>query len=170
MQHVSLSKTLLVASALLISSAASAETYVGGALGQSGADLPGYQDADSMKIFGGTRYGNMGIEATYIDFGQFDINSNSHADVTGIELSAVAYMPITNNFDLMGKVGLLAWNADVTFSGSPVPSEDDVDLALGIGAQYKVTDNIAVRAEYQLFSDVNGSDVDMFSAGVSLHF
>lgn len=110
MKKLSIGKSLLtIAMALAISNTAYSETYVGGSFGQSSLDYPGYDDSSSFKVFGGMRNDKPGFEASYIDLGKFDISGSGgsgHIDVTSIEISAVGYLPISNNIDLMAKAGL----------------------------------------------------------------
>lgn len=173
-KNLLIGKSLLaVAVSLAISSSANADTYFGGSIGQSDINEYNYETADSFKVFGGTRSDNLGFEAAYIDMGQFDIsgqNGTGSIDVNGFELSAVGYLPLSDNLDLMAKFGLFAWNVDAMVNNSSYGSDDGIDPTIGVGAQFKITDNMAVRAEYQVVTDVSGGDIDMLSAGLSFNF
>lgn len=149
------------------------ENYFGASVGQSEVDVPGYDEPTSYKIFGGLREDSIGVELAYIDIGEFKISGpggTGSIDVFGIELSAVGFLPVGDNFDLLGKIGLFYWEVDATLNNAPFGSNDGTDLAIGFGGQFKATDNLALRAEYQIFNDVDDSDIDMISVGISFNF
>lgn len=60
---------------------------------------------------------------------------------------AVGFLPISNNFELLGRVGYATIDAQGTFGGFSAGVDDD-GLAAGIGAQWAVTRNFGIRGEY----------------------
>lgn len=60
---------------------------------------------------------------------------------------AVGFLPISNNFELLGRVGYATIDAQGTFGGFSAGVDDD-GLAAGIGAQWAFTRNFGIRGEY----------------------
>jgi outer membrane immunogenic protein len=81
---------------------------------------------------------------------------------------AVGFLPITQRFELLGRVGWATIDAQGTLGDFQVGADDD-GVAAGVGAQYHFTDSFAVRGDYTRLSadgDDDGEDgVDSF--GVS---
>ena len=84
-----------------------AQGYVGVSAGK--ADIEDVDDT-SIKIIGGYRSGNLGLEAAYHDLGEQSETDpflgTASIQATGIEISAAGYLPASNSFDLFGKIGL----------------------------------------------------------------
>ena len=130
---------------------------------------------------------NFGIELGYADLGKFDVNStitapvastvNADASVDGFALSVVGTLPVTDNFSVIGRLGAYFWNVDgagvvnVGATAVNLNLDDSGTSALyGIGAQYDFTKNLGARAEYEVYSDVSGDDIDFLSAGIVFRF
>jgi len=66
-------------------------------------------------------------------------------------------------------------NAAITYGGTSISangtllSEDGSDLYLGFGADYSLTDNLAIEASY-LSTEVNGDDVSSINIGIKHKF
>lgn len=90
------------------------------------------------------------------------------AEMTGVSLAAVPSWPVNDRFSIFGKVGLMAWDADVAeaFDGFPIDSLSDRDLLTGVGLRYTFPSGFGVAAEYQQFD----LDVGATSLGASWRF
>ena len=114
---------------------------------------------------------------------QGDIVSSS--ELSGIYAAGVAFMPIAPKTEILAKAGVMRWNQENTYkqtvldNGVPDP-EDERNLStstsesgfgglLGVGAQYQMTDNLAVRGEYErgfgIGKDANKTDPSLLSVG-----
>ncbi|SRR5712692_4574636 len=140
-------KKLIVLLALLFTSIAQAEGYIGAGIGQSKAiDLPGcaavtsavscsVTDTDTgIKVFGGYQFNENGaVEISYIDLGKVTANANfiisgipvsSQAERKshGFDLGVIGILPVNNQFSFLGRAGMFLWSADfsVTASGGGV--------------------------------------------------
>lgn len=137
------------------------------------------------------------VELSKIDFGRAridlttDLASSSQtfsgdAEVTakleGLSLSGIFSVPIGDRFGLFARLGVLNWDvkgrgrASGTMPGtggaSPidaqfVASESGADVHYGVGGRLRITDNVAVRAEWERFEVV---EVDVLSAGLEFSF
>lgn len=139
------------------------------------------------KIFGGMRLNRYtGFEITYADLGRSSIGGT--ADVgkvtlksraSGFGLSAVGYLPMDDKFALFAKAGAFRWRVKASIDtpvGGAEDRESGVSFAGGLGASYFFTDELGVRAEYEVIKGVgdkgewSGSDVHVMSVGVTLRF
>ncbi len=114
---------------------------------------------------------------------QGDIVSSS--ELSGIYAAGVAFMPVAPKTEILAKAGVMRWNQENTYkqtvldNGVPDP-EDERNLStstsesgfgglLGVGAQYQMTDNLAVRGEYErgfgIGKDANKTDPSLLSVG-----
>lgn len=167
--------------------------YIGGALGQATVDVDctgatSCDDKDtSWRIFGGYQFNrNFAIEAGYIDLGEASAagptppfgTTSVIQEATAFDVVAVGMLPIMDRFSVFGKLGFYRADTDVsvtnTVLGSFSESDSNTDLTFGAGVRYDFTRNLAVRAEWQRYSDLGisdlESDVDVFSLGVLWRF
>jgi hypothetical protein len=185
---------LLVVTACGVWSAAFAENpvgfYVGAGVGQSQNrsddsryGYPGYYNDNQFAwqgVIGIRPISIVGLEATYIDFGQpnrhrgyYDFNvSGSDSHPTAPALFAVGYLPIPIPFiDIFAKAGVARLSTNVTDfvpqacpSGGPcpyfVPTDRrhviDTRFAYGAGVQSKFPLGLIVRGEYTRISSQFG--------------
>lgn len=134
--------------------------YVGLDLGTADWDATG-TDELGIRFFAGIDINkNLGVELGYADLG-----THANVDITGIYLAAVGKIPLNNKASLFGKLGFFSWEADY-----PTGTSDGTDIMLGLGAQFNLNKNVDLKAEYTNYSDISGSDIDMFSVGVVYKF
>ena len=88
--------------------------YVGASIGQFGVDESGFSESDtSFKLFGGWMYNQfIGGDLEYIDGGTVR-DGDFGIDSTGINVSIKGNWPVTEQFDVFGKVGYYFWDADI---------------------------------------------------------
>ncbi|HWA00739.1 MAG TPA: porin family protein [Caulobacterales bacterium] len=126
-----------------------------------------YYDADQAQVTGavgrlGYRFNpNFGIEGE----AAFGIEGDT-ADALGTPVDvdldnqwgayAVGFLPVSDNFELLGRVGYAKIDAQGSFGGFTAGVDDD-GVAAGLGAQWALTDNFALRGDYtRLSSDDDG--------------
>jgi hypothetical protein len=205
-----MSKTLAVLTAIAacgISAAASADNllgfYVGAGAGESQIrsddsryGYPGYFDdyQTAWQGFVGIRpISLIGVEATYIDFGQpyrhhgaYDYNvSGSDSHPTAAALFGVGYVPIPIPFiDVFGKAGVARLSTNLTdfvqqpcTNNSPCPNfvptfrhqVTDTRFAYGVGVQSRFPFGLTIRGEYERISSSFG-DPDALIVSVLWQF
>jgi opacity protein-like surface antigen len=151
--------------------------YVGAGIGQATVDadiddgsLGNFSfDGDDVgyKLFAGFNFAilelvTLGVEAGYVSLG--DIDDSNGSDTFAVDTSAfdafgtagVQLGPV----QAFGKLGLVAWDADVSSSGFDDFSEDGTDLAYGLGAGLQFG-SLGIRAEYEVFNIDGGQGVDV---------
>jgi hypothetical protein len=182
-------KTLLGLSiiAVLSPATASAENYyIGGSYGKTEVDVASSSDIAALaavgisvdeedtgsKYFAGYRaHKNVAFEVFNADLGEVKITDG----VDSIDIEAVSFgvsvlgiIPVTESFELFGKVGYQSWEADLSSTVGVSASADGTDVTYGVGATY-TTGPFSFRAEAERY-DFDGEDVDMLSAGIAYNF
>ena len=165
-----------VATALLAASPAMAADdggfYVGAGIGKFGVDEGSFDESDTgYKLVGGWMFNKyIGGELEYIDGGTVE-DSGFGIDTTALNASVKGNWPVTEQFDVYGKVGYFFWDADVDSSGdsSQEKNESGSDLSWGLGAGYDFTENFGIFGEWQWFQ-IEEADADMMSVGVVWKF
>ncbi|MGM0914462.1 MAG: outer membrane beta-barrel protein [Pseudomonadota bacterium] len=180
--------------------------YVGAGLGYSETDfdieryyeeergVPNVSADESdtgYKLFVGYQFNpNFAIEAGYVDFGDFEANSrvvvegipvtgSAKLSVDGFTAALVGKLPIQSGFSVFGKLGMIAWDADLDenvqalgLSQTDTFGEDGTDPYYGIGAEYEV-ERILMRAEFERY-DISDSgedfEIDLISASIGYRF
>lgn len=139
------------------------------------------------KVFGGLRLNRYsGFEVTYADLGRAvvegqlsGIKVKGKSKASGLGLSAVGYLPVDDGFALFAKAGAFRWRVKSNLSASDVNvegTESGVSFVGGLGASYFFTEELGVRAEYEVIKGVgdkgasSGSDVHVMSVGMMLRF
>ncbi len=147
--------------------------YVGGGLG-----IPNYPDTvngfDSGgssvagKLYGGYQFTpNFALEAGLSDLGRVGL-SGSRVRGRGAFVDAVGLAPLTDQWALLGRLGLAHATLD-----TPAGDSSGNGLKLGLGAQYLLTPNVALRGEWERYrpSVFGGhSNVDLYTIGVRVGF
>jgi len=124
-------------------------------------------NATGFKLYAGYQFSNhWATELEYVNLGKFSYDeSDWHSSVhtSGLGMSMVGKLPLSEQFALLGKLGAFAKAAKVESydaSGSYSATEKTIRLSplLGVGAEYQLTPNIALRAEYEYFGSTRMSE------------
>jgi len=124
---------------------------------------------------------HIGFEAAYLDLGEAvavypesGVNQTYIGSMSGIELSVLGRLPVSENIDLFAKAGTFRWDGE---NKGPVNRKTDSDWApiAGLGVEYKLSASWVARLEYQyidsLGSDyIGGSNGHLTSLGLSYRF
>lgn len=150
-----------------------------GAIVFLGGTPGGCDEKDSgFKIFGGYQLNpNFAIEASYFDYGEATARASFpggpltlDGGATAFGVAAVGILPVSPQFSLFGKVGILMTDAKVTAvgpGGVGTGSEDETGLHFGIGATFDFTRNLGLRLEWERNDEV---EIDMLSIGLQVRF
>lgn len=127
-----------------------------------------YKEADDSSaafgLFGGFHLNEvLAVEAAYNDFGEAK-KGGTKAEASAFSLGMVGKLPIKTDLTLFGKVGLSAWDIDISPGSS---SDSGTDVYFGIGADYDISGTAAVRFgadRYSMNGDID-EDITSFSIG-----
>jgi OOP family OmpA-OmpF porin len=135
-------------------------------------------DGTAMNAALGYEYNpNFAAEVGYFDSGTLDYTATgtgvasikSETKVTGFQLAAVGTTPLNDKFSVFGKLGysFLTTKSNITIGTvKSAASAKNNGVGFGLGATYKLVDNISVKASYEMIA----SDVSAFLVGVQIKF
>lgn len=148
--------------------------YLGAGAGQVTAEESdfGLKGTDTaFKVFGGYQVNEyVGFELAYIDGGSPSDAVGiyyAQADVTALQASILPSVPLSENFSLYGRLGLLKWDVDVSSSFGGY-SDDGNDFSWGAGMKL-AAGRFVIRAEYEQ-SDIDTFDYQLISGSISFLF
>lgn len=139
--------------------------YIGVGAGDSEVDDKDIDDNMGIKLFVGYNLSEkFAVEGGFIDLGKFDARDSTVAsvDVEGVQVVAVADVPITEKFSLLGKAGVYLCDADKTLVGISESERGTLPL-FGIGIEYGKT--LAIRSEWDHIH-ADGEPINLFSVSV----
>lgn len=159
--------------------------YVGISAGRSKYDISGgpaglglgYDNSDSaFKIYtGGFFHPNFGVEFGYLNAGKAH-RLGGDTKAHGFNLSLVGRAPLSEQFDVFGKVGTTygrTRTSGFASTGVQTGKEDGFGLSYGLGARWAFTPQWAAVVEWEnhrfKFSDGN-ADVKMTTVGLQYRF
>lgn len=151
-------------------------------------------DSDTAgKLFAGVRVLRyFAIEGSYVDLGRTSFTSTVAPDgslkvstkVTGWGLDAVGILPIGERFGVFAKIGAFRAESKADYSAAGVlrlrngtsDRKTTTDFKYGVGAEFAVLRNLAIRAEWERFQGLGNDrtggerDADLVSIGIAFRF
>jgi len=142
---------------------------------------------NGIKLGGGYAFNRyFAVEGAYVDLGKATASGTfggSNASVTfkssGLVVAVVGMVPLSQQFSLLGRFGLINATVKVDASLGNASGSDkttDVKTTFGVGVTYSFTPKFAVRGDFDRYSKLGNkdtigeSDVDMLSIGVVYKF
>jgi OOP family OmpA-OmpF porin len=160
-----------------------------------GAGATGLTSSDKGKgtqwrLQGGYRFNpNFALEAGYIDLGKSKYTARYNEGAAsgelksgGIDLAALGILPLNDSFSIFAKAGIVAAKTDSKLSATGVTPSNwkstthEVLPLVGVGASYKLTQNLDLRADYDYVSGIGKSSKtgtmksNMISLGIAYNF
>ena len=157
-------------------------TSFGATASELGLSSGTIDDKDSgWKIYGGYQINQTwGAEFGYYRFGKLSLNGNvlgtpitGNVEVTGLNFSGVATLPINKDFSAFGKLGFFSSRAKATVSSgslSAKATDNGTNISYGLGLGYTLNQSLGLRAEWERVDGKGSDNVDLLSAGVSYKF
>lgn len=179
-----ISLTILISASL--ASIATADPYLGVGVGNSyyEADLSALGGGDfkdngtATKLYGGYSFNEyFAAEATIYNFADASVGAlevspgnyvSAEVSMTGIGAYAVGMYPLSKKVNLMAKLGVLDWDADLTV-GSTSGENSGTDAAYGVAASYAFTKALLATFEWEYFNTDN-PELTMLSLGFRFVF
>jgi opacity protein-like surface antigen len=133
-------------------------SYIGASLGSTtlsdGCENIACEDGNqAWKIYGGYEIGGQVIlEGGYVSLGELKGNDTT-AKTAGFTASTLAYIPVNEQINIFGKAGFFKWENEITQSDQKITT-DDTSALVGFGANYKISNNLNVRAEWEQYKDI----------------
>lgn len=152
--------------------------YIGAGIGNSKIEADARdQNGDKFKVDGddtgykliaGYNFGliplvDLGVEASYVDFGKIDDNTplgRGDAKASGYDAFGVGALTF-GPFAVFAKAGAIKWDSETTVAQNRL-NDSGTDAAYGVGARFQLF-SFSIRGEYEVF-DVSGlKDLTMLS-------
>ena len=150
-----------------------------------------FDDSDTgLRLFVGALINpNFSIELGHVDLGEASTDAQSNgccfyfagpvqhsAGADGLDLSVVGRLPISEAGGVHVRAGMFKWEVSESISdsgGGASGSDDGNDFFYALGAEYRVGEQLGLRAEYAFYTlDAAGGefDVNMLSASAAFYF
>lgn len=162
--------------------------YMAGDLGSSsysnakGTDgTTSFPNPGMFRIAGGYHFSpTWAAEVGYPTFGDSVIDygaaGKDTVKVSSVQVAAIGSLPLSAQFDLTGKIGLASNSTkySTTVAGFVGGDESKADLLIGLGAEYHVSSQFSLRAQYDSFGKVTKGaspvKASAFTIGVAYNF
>ncbi|MBV8658445.1 MAG: porin family protein [Burkholderiales bacterium] len=147
--------------------------YAGGDLGRTKIEVDASNgttasaNTTSGSIFGGYQFNRyVGVEIGVRALGKETFMGDTvHA--SAVQASLMAWLPLSNDFDLFGRVGV----ARLELSDDNYNSRQSKTKAVyGLGARYAVTQGLGIRGEYDQYDKWDGVTFSVWSLGADYRF
>lgn len=130
----------------------------------------------AFRVFAGGRFNNtIGAEIGWINMGEW-ARAGGNTDAQALDIALTAGFPLGRNSSIFGKIGTAYTRAEVssgTGAGIQTGREDKWDARIGLGATVGLTQNWALRADWDRFRVAfpgTKEDVDVFMLGAQYSF
>lgn len=133
--------------------------YAGVGVGSSDyhGEFGNSSDSSSRLYAGYEFHPYWAIEGAWVDLGEYD-QPHEQFHVNGLQVAGIGMLPVWNRLSLLGKAGIIHWDADQTGNGT--------EGLYGVGLKYDVTDRFTVRGEMEVYNDVHNKEIKNYTAGV----
>lgn len=170
------------------------QSHFNDALISNGATSLSSSDSGSdtkWRLQGGYRFNPyLAVEAGYIDFGKAKYQASytggsaqGSLKAGGVDMAVLGSLPVNDSLSVFGKVGVVDAKVESSLTASApaaLASGSDsvysIKPLLGVGAIYKLTQNVDLRGDYDYVGGLGTSsktgqmDASMFSVGVAYNF
>ncbi|NOQ89760.1 MAG: hypothetical protein GQ549_02320 [Gammaproteobacteria bacterium] len=140
--------------------------------GLGGGELDESSTGTATKLYGGYSFNKyFAAEASIYDFAEASAGSavdSAEASMKGVGAYAVGIYPFNREVNIMAKLGVLSWDADLRVNNTS-GTNDGTDVAFALAASFAFTRELLATAEWEFF-DSDNPEVSMFSAGFRYNF
>jgi OOP family OmpA-OmpF porin len=177
---------IVLSASLAWTSTAAADPYIGFGVGTAyyKADLTALgggeldEDGTGTKLYGGYNFNKyFAAEASVYNFAEASVGAletspgnfvSAAVSMKGIGAYAVGMYPVSKNVNLIAKLGVLSWDADLRVNTTEA-TNDGNDAAYALAATYAFTREVLVAAEWESFNSDN-PELSMLSLGFKFIF
>lgn len=142
-------------------------SYAGISLGSSTLEVDSFEtdlDDTQVAIFLGRQLNQyFATEVGFTSMGDvFNGEARQTGDLTGIETSALGFLPVSSQVSVFGRLGYWSWDSDFA-SGQ--------DLLYGVGVEYNPNERFQVRLEAKKYElDGNDAEIELINGSVGYRF
>lgn len=140
---------------------------------------PGWSDPSVLRIAGGYHFSPMfALEMGYSWFGDSNGTAYVPAPYNGLapatlslysfQVAAVASLPLTRQFDLIGKLGLASNSEQYWDATGGYGNFSQSDLLVGVGAEFHINPQVSLRLLYDDYGKFDNYDPPVEATSFSL--
>jgi OOP family OmpA-OmpF porin len=192
MKRISMFLAFALIAAAVPASASDTGFYLGAGIGKPSIDPNDFypdlgdaieEDALAFKGYGGFRFFKfLAVEGGYTNLGNSEwvernvqgSRERAEISVKGWDAYVVGILPVSNSFELYGKLGFMAWDTEIRSYIVTDPHYSDSatgsDTAYGFGAGFWVGPNVTLRAEGEWFKIGDYATVPLYTFNVTYTF
>ena len=136
------------------------------------------EDGTGTKLYMGHAYNDFfAFELAAYNFAEASVGAyetspgnfvSAAVSMRGAALYAVGMYPVSREFKLMAKGGIMTWNADLRVDATTATNDGD-DLAYGVGASYAFTRELLAVVDWETVNSQN-PELSMLSLGFLFKF
>lgn len=108
------------------------------------------------------------------DGDDYDFSWSTKLDTTAIQASVVGKLPVSDVFDIYGRLGFAKLDMDYKYSEDngyrESSSESENKAFFGVGASYSITPEFAIRAEYNQYAKIDDLKLSALTVGATYRF
>lgn len=111
----------------------------------------------------------LGVEGQYTGIGKVTDKVSGHAKGDALSLTAIGFLPLNDEFNLYGKLGVAATKTTVSSNLSPMHDASRTGITYGLGGEYNINKNIGMRLgwdHYNAAVDLTGGSKSNVNANV----
>jgi OOP family OmpA-OmpF porin len=152
------------------------ETTAADACTEAPASLACRNTAALYRFAGGYQFdAKWGVEASYGDYGKAAlITTLADWQLSGLQVAGTATFPLGTAFSMLVKLGIAQTTIKLSGVGS-TQSATSTQFAYGVGVQYDLSENLAIRVQYEDLgavgdANIGKSNVSLLSGGIVVRF
>ena len=142
-------------------------TLKDGAAAKAGVSDKKVKDDDAtsgmFEIGAGQRVNdNFAVEGSYLNHGNAtELKGAGKLDYEAFRVAALGIIPVNDQFEVYGKVSASHIRSKFTSSTAALQSSKDntFGMGLGVGANYKLSKQVSLRAEYDGIGNIKHQDI-----------
>jgi opacity protein-like surface antigen len=148
--------------------------YVAGDFGSATySGLPGWSDPNVSRIAGGFHFNPaFAVEMGYSKFGDSNTIDPTYGpakiSASSFQVSAVGTLPLSPQFDLIGKLGVTGNREHYSDATGYSASWSQSDLLIGFGGQFNFNSQVSVRMLYDNYGKFDNFHPPMKATSLSL--
>lgn len=132
--------------------------YAGGNIGVGKPNINTQNGEDkSSSVVGGIVLGYkfnkyIGVEGEYTGIGKVTDKVSGTAKGDAASIAAIGYLPLSDEFNLYGKLGVAVTKTSVSSSLAPMNDATRTGVTYGLGGEYNLNKNIGVRVGWDHYN------------------
>jgi OmpA-OmpF porin, OOP family len=151
-------------------------------IGKPNINMPNGTDKSSSAVAGvflGYKFNKyIGVEGEYTGIGKVTDNLKGSAKGDAASLSAIGFLPLNDEFNLYGKLGVAHTKTKVTSSLAPINDATRNSVTYGLGGEYNFNKNVGMRVGWDHYNaavdtavnNKKNANANVVSVGVVYNF